>query len=61
MKNVVDKIRELVDCHRDTLAKLAEEATIGMSDAEIAQSIEDGRREIAANLHRRGIDVDFLL
>ena len=61
MKNVVDKIRKLVDGHRDTLAKLAKEATIGMSDAEIAQSIEDGRREIAANLHRRGIDLDFLL
>ena len=61
MKSIIDGVRKLVDGHRDTLAKLVAEATIGMSDAEIAQSIEDGRREIATNLHRRGVDVDFLL
>lgn len=61
MDSVMDGIRSLIDAHSDKLAKLVAEATIGMSDVEIAQSIEDGGREIAANLRRMGIDVDFLL
>ena len=59
MKSIIDGVRKLMDDHRDTLAKLVAEATMGMSDIEIAQSIEDGRREIAANLRRWGIDVDY--
>lgn len=55
----MDGVRNLIDVHNDKLNELAMKSTAGMSIKEIAQSVDDGRREIAANLRRRGINVDY--
>ena len=59
MNSFIDGVRSLIDVHNDKLNELATKSTAGMSIEEIAQSIEDGGREIAANLRRRGINVDY--
>ena len=59
MNSFIDGVRSLIDAHNDKLNELAMKSTVDMSIEEIAQSIEDGGREIAANLRRRGINVDY--
>ena len=59
MHSFLDGVRSLVDAHNNKLNELAMKSTAGMSVEEIAQSVEDGGREIAANLRRRGINVDY--
>ena len=59
MNSFIDGVRSLIDAHNDKLNELAMKSTVGMSIEEIAQSIEDGGREIADNLRRRGINVDY--
>jgi len=59
MNSFLDGVRSLIDAHNDKLNELTMKSTVGMSIEEIAQSIEDGGREIAANLRRRGINVDY--
>lgn len=56
-----DGVRSLIDAHNDKLNELAKKLTVGMSSEEIAHAIEDGGREIAANLRRLKINVDYLL
>lgn len=57
MNSFIDGVRSLIDAHSDKLAELAAESTVGMSVDEIAQSIENGHREIVANLRSHGINV----
>ena len=59
MNSFLDGVRSLIDAHNDKLNELTMKSTVGMSSEEIAQSIEDGGCEIAANLRRRGINVDY--
>lgn len=59
MNSFIDGVRSLIDAHNNKLNELAMESTDGMSIKEIAQSVEDGGREIAANLRRRGINIDY--
>ena len=59
MNSIIDVVRSLIDAHSNKLNELAMKSTAGMSVEEIAQSIENGGREIAANLRRRGINVDY--
>lgn len=59
MNSFIDGVRSLIDAHNDRLNELAMKSTTGMSIKEIAQSVEDGGREIADNLRRRGINVDY--
>ena len=59
MNSFTDGVRSLTDAHSDKLAELAAESTVGMSVDEIAQSIENGRREIVTNLRSWGIHVDY--
>jgi len=59
MNSFLDGVRSLIDAHNDKLNELTMKSTVGMSIEKIAQSIKDGGREIAANLRRRGINVDY--
>lgn len=59
MNSFIDGVRSLIDAHNNKLGELAMKSTAGMSIEEIAQSVEDGGREIAANLRRRGINIDY--
>ena len=59
MNSFIDGVRSLIDAHNDKLNELTMKSTAGMSIEEIAQSIEDGGREIAANLRRRGINFGY--
>ena len=59
MNSFWDGVRGLIDAHNDKLNELAMKSTAGMSIEEIAQSIEEGGREIAANLRMRGINIDY--
>lgn len=59
MNSFIDGVRSLIDAHNNKLNELAIKSTAGMSIKEIAQSVEDGGREIVANLRRRGINVDY--
>lgn len=59
MESVIDGARSLIDAHKDRLCYLAVQATVGMSEEEIAQAIEDGRREMKENLRAWGIEIDF--
>ena len=61
MNSFIDGVRSLIDAHNNKLNELAMKSTAGMSIKEIAQSVENGGREIAANLRRRGINVDYQL
>lgn len=61
MNCFIDGVRSLIDAHNDKLNELAKKSTVGMSSEEIAQAIEDGGCEIAANLRRLKINVDYLL
>lgn len=59
MNSFIDGLKSLIDAHNNKLNELAMKSTAGMSIKEIAQSVEDGGRKIAANLRRRGINVDY--
>ena len=59
MNSFIGGVRSLIDAHNNKLNELVMKSTVGMSIEEIAQSIEDGGREIAANLRRRGINIDY--
>ena len=59
MNSFIDGVRSLIDTHNNKLNELVMKSTAGMSIEEIAQCIEDGGREIADNLRRRGINVDY--
>lgn len=59
MNGFIDSVRSLVDAHSNRLNELAMKSTAGMSIEEIAQSVEEGGRDIASNLRRRGINVDY--
>lgn len=59
MNSFIDGVRSLIDAHSNKLNELAMKSTAGMSVEEIAQSIENGGREIVANLRRRGINIYY--
>lgn len=59
MNCFIDGVRSLIGAHNNKLNELAMKSTAGMIIKEIAQSVKDGGREIAANLRRRGINIDY--
>ena len=59
MNSFIDGVRSLIDVHNDKLNDLAIKSTVGMSIEEIAQTVEEGGRDIAANLRMRGINIDY--